>query len=204
MQTSIPGLDFDPDLHVYRYEGVIVPGVSDIMAPIVDFGGVPRDVLRRAADRGSKAHLATELWDLEDLDEESLAPALVPFLEAHIRFRRESGFAPEHIEQTIWHPRYRYAGTADRFGRLGRWRAVLDYKTGREGARLTPKVGVQLAAYQVARNEYVPPRERINLRLGVMLRADSTYEMQRYEDRADWPCFLSLLNLYRWKESHNV
>lgn len=69
-------------------------------------------------DRGSMVHLATAYDDRNELDEESLDPVILPYLEAWRKFRKESGFVPESIEPPMMSTAYRYAGTPDRIGEL--------------------------------------------------------------------------------------
>lgn len=69
-------------------------------------------------DRGSMIHLATAYDDQGELDEETLDPVILPYLEAWRRFRKESGFVPEKIEPSMMSTAYRYAGTPDRIGEL--------------------------------------------------------------------------------------
>lgn len=64
-------------------------------------------------ERGSYVHLATHLDDMGELDESSLDPVIVPYLEAWRRFKRESGFIVERSEVPMVSTAYRYAGTPD-------------------------------------------------------------------------------------------
>ena len=61
-------LTFDPEKHEYRINGVLVPSVSQILAPLYDFSKIPRDVLERKRQIGTAIHKAIELDLLGDLD----------------------------------------------------------------------------------------------------------------------------------------
>lgn len=66
-------LEFDEEDHVYIYEGVIIPSITQILK--VRFGGkyqsVDRDTLQRAADRGTAIHKAIERYCKEYEEDES-------------------------------------------------------------------------------------------------------------------------------------
>ncbi|MDN7658479.1 hypothetical protein [Burkholderia cenocepacia] len=190
------GLHFDEAEHTYTVAGRRVPSVTQILAPLVDYSMVPRETLERGRQLGSAVHRMTELYDLDDLDMDSLADELRPYLTAWIKFRAETGFVPETIEKRMFHPSLRFAGTPDRSGLISGRRAVIDIK---KMLTLGPVIGLQLAAYRelFAKNGTV-----VEDRYGLGLRADGTYRLVPYTDKSDWPVFLSLLTLRNWKEKH--
>jgi hypothetical protein len=73
-------LQFDAGAHVYSVRGKRVPSVTQILRPIINFDGVPPDVLAAAAEFGTHAHMACDLYNRGELDEASLDPALAPYL----------------------------------------------------------------------------------------------------------------------------
>jgi hypothetical protein len=157
---------------------------------------VPPAALKRAQELGTAVHRMTELHDLDDLDTDSLSQELLPFLTAWMRFRAETGFVPELIEQRFHHPALGFAGTLDRTGVIGGRRAVVDIK---KMLRLGPVIGIQLAAYQeLCRVNGVEVLDRY----GLGLRADGTYRLQPFKDKGDWPVFLSLLTVRNWRAKH--
>jgi hypothetical protein len=191
-------LTFEEDTHTYRTEGKVVGSVTQILSPLVDFSMVPKDILERAKQLGTAVHKLTELYDLDDLDEEGLSDELLPFLTAWRKFRAETGFVPELIEQRFHHPALRFAGTLDRTGLIGGRRSVIDIK---KMLTLGPVVGVQLAAYaELCR---VNGHEVLD-RYGLGLRKDGTYRLVPFKDKSDWPTFLSLLTLRNYKDKHGL
>jgi hypothetical protein len=62
--------------------------------------------------RGSFAHLATELYDKGILDESTLDPAIVGYLESYKKLGLK--YKPEEIEMMLADPLNRTAGTLDR------------------------------------------------------------------------------------------
>ncbi len=193
----IDGLTFDAETHVYRFRGEVVPGVTSILKPLQDFSCVPVAVLEAASSFGTAVHLACELWDKGVLDEDLLDPALVPYLAGWKQFSADHAVKWEMIEEQVYHPGLRYAGTLDRFGIVSNALAVVDIKS---SAGLYPAVGPQLAAYKAAIQVAAPVINRI----AVQLKADGSYVAKTYTDRTDWPLFASLVTVRNWSLAHNV
>lgn len=194
--TGTPeGLEFEPGGHVYTLDGNVVPSVTQVIAPIVDYSMVPDWQLQWAAERGTAAHRACELWDRGELEFSTLDERLQPYLDGWIRFRLDA--APEFtaIEQRLAHRGLRYAGTCDRVALINGVRALVEIKT---TATLLPATAVQLAGYELAYNFTVPEPERARARYAVHLKPDGTYSMLRYSERADFDEFRALLTHYYW------
>ena len=61
-------LEFDPVRHAYTLDGLPIPGVTSVIAPLNDFSAFIREgILAEAARRGTAVHFATELHDLDRL-----------------------------------------------------------------------------------------------------------------------------------------
>lgn len=191
------GLTFDDSTHTYRYDGSVVPSVTQILRPLNNFDFVSAEVLAAACDFGTAVHLACELADTNELDEAALDPALAPYLVAWKKFSADHQVEWELIEEPLFHQGHRYAGTPDRYGKVMGKACVVDIKT---SAALYPSVGAQLAAYKNA-IDGAPP---ITGRMAVQLKADGNYVAKTYTDRNDWPVFLSLLTLRDWCSQHNI
>ncbi len=192
-------IEFNEERHEYRVNGVIVPSVTQVLQSVglPDLSGVPAELLEWKAGLGTAVHKATELDDLNDLDEESLDPTIKPYLEAYRKFKRESGFIPTKIEERIYSKKFGYAGTFDRFGTfLDRYTPVLiDFKTGITDPLI---VGPQTAAYQEAINEPTRSKGRF-WRYALKLNKDATYRLIRLDNKMDFQIFLNALNLYKWR-----
>ena len=67
MQKRIakPKIEFDEEKHIYTVDGVRMPSVTEILAPITakTDGEISKEVLRMAADRGTIVHKACEEID---------------------------------------------------------------------------------------------------------------------------------------------
>lgn len=192
--------DFDEATHTYTWKGMVVPGVTSVLAPISNYDGIPEHILERKAKIGTYAHYATELYDKDDLVMETLDPAIEPYVQAWIKFRRDTGFVVELSEQKVFHRSFFYAGTLDRGGLLNSERSLLDIKC---VAALGPQTGVQTAAYREAINSQLPKKKHYKRRYAVQLKPDGTYHLQPYNDDGDdFKMFTSLLNFYNWRLKH--
>lgn len=199
-------LAFDAATHRYSWEGKPVPGVTSVLAPLSSMHMVDPDLLQAASAFGTAVHLACELDDLGQLDERDLDPALVPYLAGWRLFSKDWQVQWNGIEEQVYHPKLRYAGTLDRRGTViqpGRntvEAAIVDIKS---GSSLYPSVGPQLAAYSNAVCD--GKGEALGyLRLAVQLKDDGTYVAKKYRDATDFALFASLLTLRNWCDRHGV
>jgi len=184
-------LTFDPEKHEYWYEGRIIPSVTQILQAEGFIDTAFYDDWSR--DRGKYAHKATELYDLDDLDEESLDPEISPRLEAWKRFLSESGFQIVAIEEQVSNISLRYAGTLDRRGFLSGKRAILDIKTG----AVEPWAGIQLAGYGMTAPDYYGIE-----RYAVQLKDDGKYKLTQFKDMNDFGIWRAAVSCYHWKNNN--
>lgn len=188
-------LQFDEGRHEYRFNGEVIPSVTAILKPLVDYSAIHPDVLKRASELGTLVHKTTELFDEGVLDEDDLDPILKPYLDGWKLFRHEVGFVPDTIEKRMYHPAFRYCGTSDRTGAIRGVKAVVDIK---KMMTLGPVIGPQLAAYKEMHNLEGAGIEK---RYALGLRPDGTYRLQEFSDPSDLPCFMSLLTMLRAQET---
>ena len=186
-------VEFDPELHRYTVEGVVLPSVTTILKLVYPIRGA-----MQAAARGTEVHRLTECYDLGQTSETT--PELVPYVYAYVKFRRDYGFEPLLIEQRVYHPVQLYAGTLDRIGEINGHMAVLDLKTSQA---LRPMTGLQLAAYKEAWNHHQPDI-RVSHRYALRLTADGDYELKEYADRRDYERFQACQLLTEWLESQRA
>lgn len=190
----LPELKFDATTHRYTLGGKHLPSVTQVLQVLDQYEGVPLRVLEAAREFGVHVHLACELDDRGTLDEAALDRRLAPYLAGWRKFRRDTGFAPTHIEERIVHRQLGYAGTLDRLGTLRGRPALVDIKSG-----MKPKsVGAQTAAYAEA-FVLTAGAKRRPARYCVQL-SEGDYRLHVLDDPADWPLFVSCLNVNRWRE----
>jgi len=187
-------LEFNEALHEYKLDGVILPSVTTVIAPLYDFSTVSEDVMKRAGAFGSAVHLACELHDLGELDESTLDPAIVPYLEGWKEFLRLSG-ARIILNEARYAGVLGFAGTIDRLVEIGGKRILVDIKT---STTLSPAIGVQLAAYRqlLLDNRAAPSVEST---AAVQLKGNGDYKYQLYSSKLDWPTFVSCLTIHNWR-----
>ncbi len=188
-------LTFDEASHTYRFGGKVVPGVTSILRPLVDFSGIRRDVLEAKADLGKRVHFACQLHDEDDLDEASVQEDVAPYLQAYRLFLSESRAQIVMNEERVFSRTYGYAGTLDRVMALpAQGTFLVDLKT----CIATPtSTGPQTAAYLRALDPSVCTR-----RAALRLRPDGTYRLDELTDPNDWATFLACLTVHRHLEKH--
>jgi hypothetical protein len=190
-------LTFEADSHTYTFEGRMVPSVTQILAPLSNLQMVDPGVLAAAGAFGTAVHRAAELDDLGELDEETLDPALDPYLAAWRRFSKDHAVTWDLIEGRVHNKAMGYAGTVDRYGMVGRDDAVVDLKS---SAILYPTVGAQLSAYAKA----IPGTTLLTKRIGVLLKPDGNYQAKTYSSPMDWAVFASLITLRTFCATHSI
>ena len=196
--TRVAELAFNEERHEYRLGGQRLPSVTEVLDPINELDGIPRDVLRAAADFGTHVHIACELHDAGTLDRDQLDPALEPYLQAWEKFLADTGAKVLANEERVCHP-IGYAGTLDRVIELRGKRHVADLKT---SAAVPRTVGPQTAAYREA---WLQCRKRdlclSVIRYCVHLKPDGTFRLHKLTDPSDWSIFVSALNIWRWRNA---
>lgn len=193
-------LTFDEVSHTYHYDGVQIPNVTSVIAPLSDYSRVPAHIMAHAQQRGTAVHKACELYLLNDLDETSLDETVAPYFYQFVKFMRESGFSCEHSELRVFHSRLRYAGTLDLAGDLNRCHSLIDLKT---PIVMNPATGPQTAAYEDAYRDMLGIRKSKRIkRFGLKLQPDH-YELIPFEDSNDINVFMAMKTLYHWKESNS-
>ncbi|HSS56265.1 MAG TPA: hypothetical protein VLK79_16585 [Gaiellales bacterium] len=200
-------LDFEPESHTYRVDGLVVPSVTQLLDDAgltPDYKFISRQVLAHARARGIHVDACCDLLDEGDLDWASVHPEAVPYVEAWACFCADYGYEPAAGQVPLYHPQYGYAGTADSIGTLnGSWVVVERKAT----TKMAATYGLQTAGYAQP-GLWVAPRgggrlEPVNwhapARLGVQLKRDGSYVVVPYEDSEDLAAFLGVVALYRWR-----
>lgn len=182
-------INFDAERHVYTdSQGREVPSVTGIISA----GGLIDTKWSTAwhMERGTAVHRAVELFEQGDLDEGSLDPVIVPYLDAWHRFRAETGYVSNALEQRIYNPVYRYAGTLDQIGIMQDRTCLVDLKTG----TCQRWWALQTAAY----NAVAKCRDRYSLEL----HGDGTYRLIQHTKKTDFQAFLACLTVYNLQQEY--
>lgn len=196
MSRIITNPEFDPVNHVYSHAGRVLPSVTQIIGGLHSFGAISAEVLDAACQRGTAVHLACELDDCNDLDEDSLDETVSGYLHAWRRFTREKSPVWQMIEEPLADTVLGFAGTPDRYGLIDGRSWTIDIKT---SVQSHPVWGLQTAAYA---HLIAQLTQKHLLRGTVQLRSDGTYRLIPWSSLTDWPTFLSLVTVNNWRKQY--
>ena len=183
-------LTFDHETHIYRVDGAVVPSVTQILKPLSDFSGIPPQVLEAKRDLGTRVHEACHYFDEDDLDEDTIDADVEPYLDAWIKFKKQSGARVLMCETRLFEPVLRFAGTMDRVLLLNGEHWLVDLKT---SFSLPHAVGPQTAGYLRALMDPTVTR-----RGALRLRNDGSYRLDALTEPNDWAVFMACLTLHRF------
>lgn len=186
--------------HIYRWNGVIVPGVSEILQAggFIDFSGVPDYLLEQARKFGSAVHTACHLDNIGMLNESTLSDPLIPYLESWRKFKIDYKAKILESEFMIYSEKWGFAGTLDDIVKIRDGIILLDLKS---SVSMPPSVELQTAAYKIA----VEDQEglKISERWGVLLRETGIPVIHKCKERTDEATFKGAVSGYRFKQRKN-
>ncbi|MHB0965551.1 MAG: hypothetical protein ACYC36_03765 [Bellilinea sp.] len=196
-------LEFNEERHEYRWNGVIVPSVTQILKPLTDFSRISPAILEHARQQGVAIHKMVELELAGDLDISSLPEWMLPYYTAWGKFVAETGFECVASEQQVYHNKLGYAGTVDLVGAMrgAGGLALLDIKRSLSAGAV---IGLQLSGYaQAWDSQDIPGRAHvIKHRYALQLIQNGTYKLEPFNDPSDSSAFLACLTMHRWREKH--
>lgn len=199
-EVDMDGVTFDEEKHEYRIDGARVPSVTEIIKPVQrELGGSPAtiDYKRQIGKALDAAIIIMERG--EQIDEESLDMALVPFLQAWLKFKRETGFRVLLNQQIVYSRKLRFAGTPDMMGtrmyaESSNPNELIDTKC---VYTMDPVTAIQTAGYSIAAEESLGIK--VKRRGGLQLRPDGTYRYYPYTSPMDEQIFKCCLSIAAWK-----
>lgn len=194
----------DEPTHTYTVNGVRVPSVTQILEElgIIDYRGVPPEMLKHAKDRGVAAHLACQYYDEDDLDGESLDPQITPYVAGWHKFRQEHHFRIIEIEQIHLGEVYgrRYGMKIDRLVDWAGQPTIIEIKC---SSKIHRWYGAQTAAYAIGLGTKPGTKPEQSLagfrRTVVHLKPNATYSLHEYDDPRDGVTFEYALYIAYWK-----
>lgn len=204
-------LEFEPDGHSYRIDGVVVPSITQcIQAGNYSDGAYWTD---ESAERGRWVAKAIELeikGRLGPVTEFRHGIYLSRCIQAWRKFRSENPGQVIATEMRLGDAAYRFAGRLDLIyqffdGRrpgTGGELSVCEIKTGAEAAWHALQTAAQ--KHLVCVNRHVrgvlePLRLR---RCAIYLNGTSNYRMRRHDDVDDWGVFQSALTGEHWRRAN--
>lgn len=192
-------LTYDDSAHIYRYGGVVIPSVTQCISALYAgaFEKIPQAILERKTEIGKAVHLATQYHDEGCLDRESLDETVRGYVDAYIKFLSENDCQWTGVEQRVFHPVHKYAGTLDRKGYVNGEFTYLDLKC---VAVVNKATGCQLAGYVAADEHTLPFAEKMlkPKRVALQLKPNGTYERYEFSSPNDFPVFISCLTVRRF------
>lgn len=208
---ELPELELDEASHVYRLDGVVIPGCTQVLKAMgctPGFNFMSADLLEFYRSRGHAVHKAVELSIRGELDKRTLDKTEVkPYLVGWERFCSDHKVDVWSLEDDspftevpLHHSAYRYGVTPDVVGSINNKSGVIEVKA---TSAHCPATGLQLAAQLIAVRQVAPQigNQRIGLRL---LKHEPYYDMKHYTERSDEAVWLSLLNSYNWLTKHKL
>lgn len=182
--------NFDKENHIYTLDDVRLMSVTEILvrSGVVDTRFFTED----GRLRGTAVHDAVFLHINNDLNFDALHPLIAPYVQAYLKFEKDTGFIPmsKFCEQTYYHPIYKYAGKIDDMGLLNKRYLLIDIKTG-----ACTSTQFQSAAYLEMPQIKCYEPSRIELRL----LADGTYRVKKFMNTSD---FVQFIEYQRQAQEH--
>ena len=208
-------LEFESKTHTYKYDGVDIPSVSEILrfCHREVYEEPDKFLMDKAADRGTRVHKADQ--ELDETGQTEADSDIEQYVSAYVKFLNEHQVKWELIEQPVAFSRFigmtsdtdtpEYAGTIDRFGTVDGENVLLDIKT---TSKITKKhklmYAAQLAGYFMAlvckfRDEALAEdreQEEFRCKTAILqLKSDGTYKLMFVP--AEFGVFEACLNLHK-------
>lgn len=199
MMTSKHNISFDEESHIYTVDGKTVPSVTQILKFLsADTSEFANQILRdQAADRGTRIHEATIVYDYEGLDEEVIDNDIYLYVKAYADFVRDYRIKYYVLTEAPI-SNGEYAGTLDRLAFIDGRYTVIDFKT---GTTVDPrKEAAQLYAYAqlLAENAFATTDSYKQFNgFIVRLKKDGTYSVQERDLEVGKAFFDKCFELYK-------
>lgn len=205
---ELPQIELDDLDHVYRLNGIEVPGCTSVLAAM---GATPSfnflSVNDRAfyQSRGHSGHKAVELVVKGELDRRTVAKDMRGYLRSWEIGCEEYGVEPicddqgPFVERVLAHPIFRYGVKPDLAAKVLRVPSVVEIKL---TSNHTPATAIQTASQMLAAKLQIPDlRDRYAFRLDAN---GGKPDVKKYTDPTDEGVWLSLLNSYNWLTKHKL
>ena len=172
--------------HVYRVNGVVVPGVTGIISATL---GDVNYSSQWHMERGSANHACYAMLARgTDFDYD---PRCQPWIDGWRKWTREVAPTFIDVERSVYSAQLNYAGTLDVVAGVGGIPTVIDYKNSHSW-----RTQYQLAAYAIAWE--AAGNVKINQGAEVIINGDGSYKMRLIKG-GDWR-----LSVTQWKSIINV
>lgn len=169
-------IEFDAASHTYYCDGERVPSVTQI---IRDAGMIDdRFFTEYHRWRGSMAHEAIATWNKAgNIDRRKVDPKIRPYLEAALKWQKDTGFKPLYVEHRMYDPIFNVCGTADLIGyfadekgqMVGLPNVIADWKSNDH------RMGQVTSKWQLAGYGHMHDPKEIFRRIEVVIGPDGNY-----------------------------
>lgn len=175
---------YNENTRQHTLNGKHIPSVSQVIAPLTDFSGIPEDVLARKCELGIEFHNAISFYLVDNLDFNSLDSDLIKPMTTFIDWWEHYDCPPNiTFERPLCHKSLKYCGKPD----LVVETAIFDWK-------LRPYKPVtdilQLEAYK----HMLPPGKRD--RWTVCFDLEGNMKMHKAQHPKAWGIFRKMLERY--------
>lgn len=204
--VSRQGLTRDNESHQYYFDGRKVSNVTRLLQDygIIDLSGIPPKRLDFKRILGTAVDYAIHLLNERKLDEESLDPRIVPYVNAYRKFCEITGFEATHSKQMLYSKVWGFAGELDAVGSFT-WKGklykcpIVDWKC---LWQMYYSCGPQTAAYQILYEENF--KEKVDGRFGIQLKPNGNFEVYPYTKQSDRNVFLSCVTIENVRRANGL
>ncbi len=200
-------LTFEEQDHIYRWNGKVVPSVTQVLREWVKLGNgrgyvhtvygtyIDTPTFENVGDFGTAVHMGAKLIMTASLDWDVLDPALVPPLKEFVRWMDDYKVKPQYVEEPMYSSKYGVAGTPDIIGTINGFRHldITDIKTG----LVNEMVGPQISGYENIFRDQEKYRKPIVRHELILPRDGSPYKFKLLTKSTDGAFFLS--RLFQWQ-----
>lgn len=215
----ISRLRFVEEIHQYFLDGKPIPSNTQLLKSegLIDDTFYTID----GRERGSRVHVGCWYADDGSLDWDSVLEEEKPYIQAFLRFKRETEWTTDFNELPVWaSPGYGTrldllgTGVFQVNGEFTRRRAVIDIKTGVAGKWVGWQTGGQMRAVkeriQAQDEEWTKHLEYFNghpypeLRFALELKKDGRYKLKPFTDPVEETEYTGLVHIYHWKARNGL
>lgn len=142
-------MEFNPDTHEYTHNNEKYTSVTQLLKKYnlsVDYDGIPKDVLAKAANRGKATHASLEAYVKGDRSELNITSE-VDLLHNYVT-TRGIDLSTAQSEQLVFNDKYKIAGTVDFQYVDGIDKVIADFKT-------TSTLHVDAVSWQLSIYNYI-------------------------------------------------
>ena len=148
-------ITLDKQSHSYEIDGFPVKSVTELLKEygLIDLSHIPQHVLERAQYRGTLVHRTIELYLNKNLNEKTLDPVLVKYLNGFKKLEKEHTLKTYAIEEKVGSLSLGVAGMSDWRGLFDDVHTIVDWKSG----VISRSMAVQVKFYEYLKNLELAP-----------------------------------------------